>query len=287
VTDRFKIALLQTNSGRDIEPNVRTVVAMMRQASAQGADLIAMPEVVQMMEPKRDLARAKIVSEADSAALSAFRAAAAEHRRWTLVGSLQIKLDDEDRAANRSFLIDPGGRVAARYDKIHMFDVEVGDGQRYRESSAYRPGDRAVVADLPWGRLGMTVCYDLRFPYLYRALAKAGADFLSVPSAFTRVTGEAHWHVLMRARAIETGCFVIAPAQTGTHAEGRETYGHSLVVAPWGEVLLDAGSEPGVYVVEIDPGAVAEARRKVPSMSHDRAFSGPEAAAAMRRAAGD
>src|SRR4051794_36865767 len=231
---RFKLALLQTNSGREIGPNVASVVAMMREAKAKGADFVTMPEVVQMIEPKRDLARAKATDEDASVALERFRSTAAELGMWVLVGSLQIKLAGE-RMANRSFLIDPAGQVAARYDKIHMFDVELGDGQRYRESSAFQSGDRAVIAELPWGRLGMTVCYDLRFPHLYRALAQAGADFLTVPSAFTRVTGEAHWHVLLRARAIETGSFVIAPAQTGTHAEGRETFGHSLVVGPWGE----------------------------------------------------
>jgi predicted amidohydrolase len=282
----FKIALLQTNSGRDIEPNVATVLAMLREAKAKGAGLATMPEVVQMIEPKRELSRAKATVEEASTALAAFRGAAAELGLWVLVGSLQIKLDGE-RMANRSFLVDPMGQVVARYDKIHMFDVELGDGQRYRESAAFQSGTKTVLAALPWGRLGMTVCYDLRFPHLYRALAKSGADFLTVPSAFTRVTGAAHWHVLLRARAIETGCFVIAPAQTGVHAEGRETYGHSLVVGPWGEILLDAGTEPGVSVVEIDPAAVNEARRKVPSLTHDRPFEPPELANSSLRAAGE
>jgi len=191
----------------------------------------------------------------------------------------------EDKAANRSILLDPAGRIAARYDKIHMFDVNVPDGQSYRESRAFRPGDVAVLADLPWGRLGLTVCYDLRFPYLYRALAQAGASFLSVPSAFTKLTGEAHWHVLLRARAIETGCFVFAPAQCGTHAEGRQTYGHSLIVAPWGEVLADGGEAPGVVLAEIDPARVDTARSMVPALRHDRRFTGPEAGPV--RAAGE
>jgi predicted amidohydrolase len=283
---RFKLALLQTNSGREIEPNVATVLAMMREAKAKGASFVTMPEVVQMIEPKRELSRAKASDEEGSIALQRFRGCAAELGLWVLVGSLQIKLMGE-RMANRSFLLDPSGQVVARYDKIHMFDVELGDGQRYRESAAFQSGDRAVTAELPWGRLGMTVCYDLRFPQLYRALAQAGADFLTVPSAFTRVTGEAHWHVLMRARAIETGCFVIAPAQTGVHAEGRETFGHSLVVGPWGEVIADAGTETGVTVVEIDPAQVAEARRKVPSLTHDRPFAPPSVATQSLRAAGE
>ncbi|MBI1777332.1 MAG: carbon-nitrogen hydrolase family protein [Proteobacteria bacterium] len=283
---RFKLALLQTNSGRDIEPNVKAVLAMMRDAKAKGAHFVTMPEVVQMIEPKRDQARAKVTTEEASSALAAFRAAAAELGLWVLVGSLQIKLAEE-RMANRSFLLDPAGHIVARYDKIHMFDVDLGDGQRYRESAAYQAGERAVMAELPWGRLGLTVCYDLRFPQLYRALAQAGAEFLTVPSAFTRVTGEAHWHVLLRARAIETGCFVVAPAQTGVHAEGRETFGHSLVVGPWGDILADAGTETGVTVVDIDPAHVAEARRKVPSLTHDRPFAPAELVNPAFRAAGE
>ncbi len=191
------------------------------------------------------------------------------------MGSLAIRLEAE-RLANRSYLIDPHGRVAASYDKIHMFDVQLSEREGYRESSTFRPGARAVVAETPLGPIGLTVCYDLRFPYLYRALAHAGAKILTIPSAFTRVTGEAHWHVLLRARAIEAGAYVIAPAQCGAHAGGRRTYGHSLIVAPWGEVLADGGAEPGFVIAEIDLAAVAEARRRVPSLDHDRAYEAPE-----------
>ncbi len=189
-----------------------------------------------------------------------------------LVGSLPIKIA-VDKLANRSFLITPEGTVAARYDKIHMFDVNLGNGESYRESKNFGPGEKAVGCDLPWGRLGMTVCYDLRFPHLYRALAKTGASFLSVPSAFTKPTGDAHWHVLLRARAIESGAFVFAPAQGGRHENGRETYGHSLIIAPWGEVIAEAGTEPCVIMAEIDPAKVTEARGRVPSLTHDRPFT--------------
>jgi predicted amidohydrolase len=204
-----------------------------------------------------------------------------------LIGSMQIKID-ATACANRSFLFDPQGRVVARYDKIHMFDVDLDGGESYRESRRFRAGDRAVLADTPWGKIGLTVCYDVRFAYLYRALAQAGASFIAVPSAFTVPTGKAHWSTLLRARAIETGCFVFAPAQCGLHAEGRRTYGHSLIVAPWGDVLAEAGEEPGVIHADIDPAKVEEARRMVPALRHDRRFSGPEApSVASFRAAGE
>jgi predicted amidohydrolase len=232
------------------------------------------PETTDMMEMKRRDAFAKAKGEAEHPGLAQLRDLAGELGCWLLIGSLVIRLSDE-RLANRSFLIDPAGQVAARYDKIHMFDVEVPDGQSYRESKAYQPGGTAVLADLPWGRLGLTVCYDLRFPQLYRALAQAGAEVLTVPSAFTRLTGRAHWHVLLRARAIETGAFVLAPAQCGETSQGRQTYGHSLIVAPWGEVLAEAGEDPGVILAEIDPARVAEARRMIPALGHDRAFDAP------------
>ena len=196
---------------------------------------------------------------------------ARKHKIWLHIGSLAIKVSP-DRAANRSFLIDPKGEIVARYDKIHMFDVDLADGESYRESRSYRAGDLAILADLPWGRLGLSVCYDLRFPALYRALAEAGASFLAIPSAFTRQTGEAHWNVLMRARAIENGCFVLAAAQGGTHENGRETYGHSIVVDPWGQVLAESEAEPGVLFADIDPAAVAAARARIPSLQHGRRF---------------
>jgi predicted amidohydrolase len=219
--------------------------------------------------------RAKAAPEASHPALAAFRALARETGAWLLAGSLHVKLEDEDRLANRSYLVNPEGEVAAKYDKIHMFDVDLPSGESYRESKNFRPGGEAVLAELPWCRLGMTVCYDLRFPQLYRALAKAGAEVLTIPSAFTRPTGRAHWHALMRARAIETGCYVLAAAHCGEHAGGRKTYGHSLIVAPWGEIVAEAGEEPGVIVAELDLAKGAEARGRVPSLGHDRDFAGP------------
>jgi predicted amidohydrolase len=204
-------------------------------------------------------------------ALFAFRELARDTGLWLHCGSLAILLDG-DRVANRSFLIDPEGVIRARYDKIHMFDVDLAGGESYRESNNYRPGELAVIADLPWGRLGVTICYDLRFPALYRALAEAGASFLAIPAAFTKQTGEAHWHVLMRARAIENGCYVIAAAQGGQHENGRSTFGHSIVVDPWGKIVAEGGIEPGVIMAEIDPAAVVAARSKVPSLNHGRRF---------------
>jgi predicted amidohydrolase len=272
MTAKFKVALIQTNSEREFQPNIDFVNAQARAAKKDGADFILTPEIAAMFEPKREQSLAKACPEETHPALAAWRDLARELGVWFLAGSLSVKLSDT-MLANRSILIDPKGGIQARYDKIHMFDVNVKDGQTYRESATYRPGEKAVLNDLPWGRLGMTICYDLRFAYLYRALAKAGADFITIPAAFTKVTGEAHWHVLQRARAIETGCFVFAPAQTGEHAEGRKTFGHSLVIAPWGEVLADAGTEPGFVTAEIDTALIAEARRMVPSLTHDRDFA--------------
>jgi len=275
MTRTFTAACVQMTSGREPAENITAASGLIRQAKAAGADLIMTPEITNMLEPKREAMLAKTMPEGEDAALAAFRALAAEVQAWLLIGSLAVRVAAE-KAANRSFLIDPTGRIAARYDKIHMFDVNVPDGQSYRESRAFQAGDRAVLADLPWGRLGMTVCYDVRFPYLYRALAQAGAVFLSVPAAFTKLTGAAHWHVLLRTRAIENGCFVFAPAQCGTHSEGRQTFGHSLIVAPWGEVLADGGETPGVVLAEIDPARVDTARAMVPALRHDRPFTGPD-----------
>jgi predicted amidohydrolase len=214
---------------------------------------------------------ANIVEEERDPALTAFRELARELKVYFHAGSLAVRASP-DKAANRSLLIDPAGEIVARYDKVHLFDVELADGESYRESNTYRPGEVAVLADLPWGRLGLTVCYDLRFPSLYRALAEAGAQFLAIPSAFTKQTGEAHWHVLMRARAIETGSFVLAAAQSGHHENGRDTFGHSLVVDPWGKVLADGGTEPGVIMAEIDPALAVDARARIPSLQHGRRF---------------
>lgn len=275
MTGKFTVGLVQLNAGRELGPNIAAATALIREAQARGADFILTPENAVMMEPKRPLILEKARSEAEHPAVPAFQALAAELGAWLLIGSLAIKLDAE-HCANRSILIDPAGRVAQRYDKIHMFDVDLKAGESYRESATFRPGARAALAELPWGRLGMTVCYDLRFAYLYRALAQAGADFITVPAAFTRPTGEAHWHLLLRARAIETGAFVFAPAQCGEHAEGRKTYGHSLVISPWGEILAEGpAAEPGVILAAIDPAKVQEARAMIPALRHDRRFEAP------------
>lgn len=279
----FKAACIQLSAGRDTEPNIRAASELVRRARDTGADLIMTPEVTDMIEPKRALRLEKARDEAAHPMLAAFRDLARETGAHLLLGSVMVRLGAEERLANRSFLIAPDGGILARYDKIHMFDVDLPGGESYRESAVFRPGEAAVLARLPWGALGLTVCYDLRFPQLHRALAQAGADFLTVPSAFTVPTGKAHWHVLLRARAIENGCFVFAPAQCGEHAEGRRTYGHSLIVAPWGEVLAEATlDEPGVITAEIDPAKIVEARRAVPSLRHDRPFasSAPRPAAA-------
>lgn len=275
MTGKFTVGLVQLNAGRELGPNIAAATALIREARARGADFILTPENAVMMEPKRPLILEKARSEAEHPAVPAFQAVAAELGAWLLVGSIAVKLGPE-HCANRSILIDPAGRIAQRYDKIHMFDVDLKGGESYRESATFRAGARAALVDLPWGRLGMTVCYDLRFAYLYRALAQAGADFITVPAAFTRPTGEAHWHVLLRARAIETGAYIFAPAQCGEHAEGRKTYGHSLVISPWGEVLAEgAAVEPGVILAEIDPAKVAEARSMIPALRHDRRFGAP------------
>lgn len=267
----FKVACLQVNAGPDIAPNLDAACAMAREARENGADMVLMPENVTMMEWGRSNTLAKALPEAEHPAVPAFAALARETGLWLHGGTIAVKLAD-DRVANRTLMFDPSGAIVGRYDKIHMFDVDLGNGEAYRESNTFRPGDQAMVVRTPWGGLGLTICYDLRFPHLYRTLAKAGADFLTVPSAFTRPTGDAHWHVLLRARAIETGCWVFAPAQTGEH-KGRETYGHALIVAPWGEVVADAGEEVGIVYADVDTDAVEKARGKVPSLTHDRPFS--------------
>jgi deaminated glutathione amidase len=282
----FTAACIQFTAGPDPEPNLRDVTQLIRRARDAGADLIMTPEVSNFIvsgKRRRDKAR----READDPFLAGMRELARETGAWILVGSLVIdpagepgadvqKTGGEERLANRSFLIDAEGGIVARYDKIHMFDIDLPGGESYRESNAYRPGRSTVVAETPWGRLGMTVCYDVRFPHLYRALAQAGADFLAVPSVFTVPTGTAHWHVLLRARAIENGCFVFAPAQWGEHAGGRKSYGHSLIVDPWGEILADGGETPGIITARLEPERIAEARGMVPSLQHDRAFAPPE-----------
>jgi predicted amidohydrolase len=267
----FKVGLIQMRSGLEPQANLAAVLTAVDEAKRAGADYVQTPEMTNILAIKRDDLFANIVAEEHDPTLATLREVARQLSIYIHIGSLAIKASS-DKAVNRSFLIDRKGDVAARYDKIHMFDVDLGGGESYRESNNYRSGDIAVVADLPWGRLGLTVCYDLRFPALYRALAEAGASFLAIPSAFTKVTGEAHWHVLQRARAIENGCFVIAAAQGGKHENGRETFGHSLVVDPWGKIIAEGGTEPGVIMAEIDPAAVAAARSKIPSLSHGRRF---------------
>ena len=282
MAERFKFACVQFTATDDVAANIAHSAALVRAARAAGADVIGTPENTAIMAAKSDLSIAKAEVEAAHPVLQAYRALAAQTGAWLLLGSIGVKLPGEARVANRSYLIEPSGQIAAAYDKIHMFDVNLASGESYRESRNFRPGDTAKVAALPWGLLGMTVCYDLRFPYLYRALAHAGASFLSIPSAFTKPTGEAHWHVLLRARAIETGCYVFAPAQCGIHPGNRKTYGHSLIVDPWGEVLADGGDEPGFVMAEIDPARVAKARGQIPSLQHDRtvALDGAPAKAA-------
>ncbi len=267
----FKVACVQVTAGPTMETNISEAERWISAAFDQGANLVCLPENVSMIEPDRSRIVERAPFEKEHPALKAFRALAKEKGLWILVGSLAVKLTDT-KAANRSYLLSPGGEVVTFYDKIHMFDVDLAQGESYRESDDFSPGNKAVIAQLPWGNLGMTVCYDLRFPHLYRTLAKAGASFLTIPAAFTRQTGKAHWHILLRARAIETGCFVFAPAQCGTHEGGRQTYGHSLVVSPWGEILAEGGEEPGIIMAEVDPNMVQQVRHMVPSLKNDRAF---------------
>lgn len=267
----FRAGLIQMRSGRVPQTNLDDAVRMIGEAKNRGADYVLTPEMTNIMEVSREKLFSVIAEEEKDLSLPVFRDLSRKLSIYLHVGSLAIKVSP-DKAVNRSFLIDPKGEIVARYDKIHMFDVDLGNGESYRESNSYRPGDLAVLSDLPWGRFGLSICYDLRFPALYRALAEAGATFLTIPSAFTRVTGEAHWHVLIRARAIETGSFVLAAAQGGKHENGRETYGHSLVVDPWGRILAEGGTEPDIIMAEIDPAEVAAARAKIPSLQHGRRF---------------
>src|SRR5262245_6988730 len=268
---RFRAALVQLRSGRSVEANLDAAENLIRRAARNGAVYVQTPENTSFMELEPEQTLLKAQTEAANVALARLQALAAEFGIHLHVGSLAIK-EDGPRTANRSYLIDPHGEVVARYDKLHMFDVDLAHGESHRESAHCQPGAKAFVADLPFGRLGLSICYDLRFPQLYRALANAGAEFIAVPAAFTRKTGEAHWHVLIRARAIETGAFVLAATQGGTHESGRVTYGHSLIVSPWGEILAEAGEEPGVVFAEIDLRASAEARARIPNLKHGRDF---------------
>jgi len=267
----FKAAMIQMRSGLTPGANSDDAVRMIGEAKSAGADYVLTPEMTNILAAKREQLFSVVVEEEADASLATLREVARKLGIYVHIGSLAIRISP-DRAANRSFLIDPKGDILARYDKIHMFDVDLAGGESYRESRNYRPGELAVLADLPWGRLGLTVCYDLRFPALYRALAEAGATMLAIPSAFTKQTGEAHWHVLMRARAIENGSFVFAAAQGGKHENGRDTYGHSLIVDPWGRIIAEGGTEPGVIMAEINPAEVASARARIPSLQHGRRF---------------
>ncbi len=268
----FKAACVQLCTGQSVEQNISSACELIEDAAKTGADLIVTPEMTSLMELSAKRLFAVIVPEDEDPALIAFRKQAADLGRWLLIGSLAVRTG-ERQAANRSFLIRPDGSIAATYDKIHMFDVDLPNGERYRESGSYSAGSKAALAELPWGTIGLSVCYDLRFPALYRGLAQRGAGFLAIPSAFTRQTGEAHWHVLLRARAIENGAFVFAAAQGGLHESGRETYGHSLIISPWGEILAEAGTEPGIISADVDPAQIDAARQRIPSLTHDRALS--------------
>jgi predicted amidohydrolase len=269
-----KFACVQMSAGPEVGPNLDAAAVLIREAAAAGAKFIFTPENTSIIEPNRELALAKSFTQDEHLGLPYFSALAQELGVWLLIGSMPIRVEPE-RLANRSFLIDDRGRIITHYDKIHLFDVDLPNGEVYRESERIRPGSQAVLAPTPWGALGLTVCYDLRFPQLYRRLAQKGAFAFTIPSAFTVPTGEAHWHVLLRARAIENGAFVIAAAQGGLHANGRKTYGHSLIVSPWGEILAEAGTDPGVIFAKIDPALSAEARGRIPNLEHDREFTGP------------
>lgn len=268
---KFVAACIQMRSGKTVARNVDDAVRLATEARDGGAQYVQTPEMTNILVRSREELFAVILPEEADPALAAFQEAARALRIWLHVGSLAIRLEG-DRAANRSFVIDPEGEIVSRYDKIHMFDVDLPDGESWRESATYRPGEDAVTAQLPWGRLGLTICYDVRFPTLHRALAEHGAEALASPAAFTRQTGEAHWSVLLRARAVETGSFVIAAAQGGKHEDGRETYGHSMIVDPWGRVLAEAGDQPGVVLAEIDLEKAIETRKRIPSLENGRRF---------------
>jgi len=273
MTQPFKIALLQVNSGNDLEANLAAVAEATRTAAASGARFVMTPEYVLMMDGSGRTMRERALLQDGGPALQTLRTLAAELGVWFLAGSLTLRIDGDERIANRSILISAGGTVVAEYDKIHMFDCTLPDGKMIRESSAYRPGTTAVVAETPWGKLGMTVCYDLRFPGLFRSLAQAGSQFISVPSSFQRQTGRVHWHALLRARAIENECFIFAPAMCGDHPGNRQTYGHSLVIDPWGEILAEGGESPEIIYAEIDSARVGKVRGMIPSLEHDRPFA--------------
>ena len=270
---KFMAACVQVNSGNNMAENIKAAVGLIENAVGQGADFIAFPENVAFMSKAPDELFSNAYFEVEHPALFAFKEAAKKYKKWLLIGSLAIKLKDNAKLANRCFLINAEGEVVTFYDKIHLFDSSVVGGETHKESDRFTYGNKAVCAEMPWGKLGLAICYDVRFPHLFRYLAKNGAGIITVPAAFTQVTGQAHWHVLLRARAIETGCYIIAPAQTGTHPSGRKTFGHSLIINPWGEVIADGGTDVWVTLAEIDMEQVAKIREQMPSLEHDKEFS--------------
>ncbi len=274
VSMKLVAACIQTNSTPDVAANLTRMEPMIRSARERGAEFIALPENVNLMIANREKLFATARTEIEDQTILFMKRMAKETGAWILAGSIAIATD-HDRLANRSYLFSPQGEIVARYDKIHMFDAKLSENEVYRESTNYRSGSSAVVTETPWGKIGLSICYDVRFPHLYRALAKAGARMIAIPAAFAATTGKLHWHVLTRARAIETGCFVLAPAQCGSHDGGRRTYGHSLIIAPDGSILAEAGDETGIIMAELDLAQVAEARRKLPCLEHDREFGAP------------
>jgi deaminated glutathione amidase len=271
---KFRAAAIQMRTGLDVASNIADAEMLIRQAASGGANYVLTPEMTTILDGKRKRLLAAIEPDEPNSSLSHFRALATELGIHIHIGSMAIGLG-EDSVANRAFVIGPDGGIVSRYDKIHMFDVELGNGESYRESKLYRPGTEAVVADLPWLRLGLTICYDVRFPQLFQALANAGATMIAVPAAFTQTTGEAHWHVLLRARAIETGCYVIAAAQSGHHEDGRNTYGHSMIVDPWGRIVAEAEGEPGAILADIDPDLSRATRQRIPALTNRHDFDPP------------
>lgn len=275
----MKVAALQLCASDDPVANLALTLTMVQRAAEAGAQFIATPEVTNCVSSSRRRQHEVLALQENDQTLAAMCAAAARLGVWISVGSLALKLPDDDRFTNRSFMIDPSGQIIAQYDKIHMFDVTLSETEQYRESDGYRAGGNAVIADTAFGKIGMTICYDIRFPHLYRGLAKSGASILLIPAAFAQPTGRAHWEVLLRARAIETGCFVIAAAQTGEHqtSQGRprKTYGHSMIVSPWGEILAYAGEDQGIIYADLDLSLVESTRARVPSILSNQSFSEP------------
>jgi len=269
--NQFDVACIQLRTGNDVADNIKTVTGFIREAAAKGADYIITPETSHLMEMNSKRLFASTAHESEETAIQLFADLAAELKVWLHIGSLAIKLSDT-KVANRAYVFNPEGKIAATYDKLHMFDVDLSGGESYRESKNYQPGDHAVTVDMPWGRVGLTICYDLRFPQLYRTMAQNGAGYLTVPAAFTKNTGKDHWHILLQARAIENGCFVFAPSQGGTHENGRKTYGHSLIISPWGDILAEADEDPGIIMAKIDPALIVEARTRIAALQHDRQF---------------